>query len=88
MRDRTGKRVGRIGLFDLAGWQQAANHGLYLFLLCMADADDALLDVVGRVFGDLETGLCAGEQRNSTGMADLQRGRRILGDEGQFDGDG
>ena len=70
--------------------QQAPHHDLHLFLAGMAGADHAFLDVVGRVFGDLQPGLRRRQQRHGAGMAELQRGRGILGDKGLFhrDGDG
>ena len=46
------------------------------------------LDVVGRVFGDLEPGLRRGQQRHGAGMAELERGRRILVHEGLLHRDG
>ena len=46
------------------------------------------LDVVGAVFGDLQPGLRRRQQRHGAGMAELQRGGRILGDKGLFHRDG
>ena len=88
MGDGRGQRIGGIGLFAARRRQEHADHGLHLFLAGMADADHAFLDVVGRVFGDFEIGLRRGQKGDGAGMADLERGRRILGDKGLLDRDG
>ena len=48
----------------------------------------AFLDVVGGIFGDLHPRLRRRQQRHGAGMADLERGGRILGDKGLLHRDG
>ena len=63
---------------DAAGGQQALDHELHLLLAGMAGAHHAFLDVVGRIFGDLQPRLRRRQQRHGAGMAELERGGRIL----------
>ena len=51
---------------------------LNLLLAGMARADHAFLDVVGRIFRDLQPRLRRRQQRDGAGMADLERRGRIL----------
>ena len=62
VRDRTGERIGGIGGVEARGRKQTLHHRLHLRLVGVADADDGFLDVVGRVFGDLEARLRGGQQ--------------------------
>ena len=88
MRDGGRQRIGGIGLLDAAGGQQPLDHELHLLLAGMTGADHAFLDVVGRIFGDLQPRLRRRQQRHGAGMAELQRGGRIAGDKGLLDRDG
>ena len=76
--DGAGERVGGVGLFHPGGGQQPAHHRLHLLLVGVAGTDHGFLDVVGRVFGDLEPGLRGGQQRDGAGMAELERGEGSL----------
>ena len=61
---------------------QHLHHHVDLLLVAMADADHRLLDGVGRVFGDGKPGARGNQQRDATRLAELQRRRSILVDEG------
>src|SRR6185312_7539925 len=88
MGDGRSQGVGSVGLRDATGGQQALDHELHLLLAGMAGAHHAFLDVVGGIFGDLEPCFRRRQQRHGAGMADLQRGLRIAGDEGLLHSDG
>ena len=88
MGDGRGQRIGGVGLRDAAGGQQPLDHELHLLLAGMAGAHHAFLDVVGRIFGDLQPRLRRRQQRHGAGMAELERGRGIAGDKGLLDRDG
>ncbi len=88
VRNGGGQRIGSIGLSATGRRQKPPDHGLHLLLAGVADADDAFLDVIGRVLGDLEPGLGAGQKPDRAGVAELERGQWVLGDESLFDRNG
>ena len=88
MGDRSGQRVGSVGRVDTACRKQSPNHRLNLFLGGVADTNDGFLDVVRRIFRDLETRLSGGKQRDRTRMTKFQGGRRVAMDKGLLDCDG
>src|SRR5665213_384024 len=87
MCDGTGQSVCRIRSFNARGGQQALHHRLYLLLAGMARADDAFLDMVRRVFRDLQSGLRPREQRDGAGVTQFQRSARILRHKSHLDRD-
>ena len=85
VRDRDGERVGgviggRIGL-----GQQHADHHPDLRLVAVADADDALLHQVRRIFGDRHAGHCRHHHGDAARLAELERRVGVLVDEGGLD---
>jgi hypothetical protein len=82
------QRIGRVGLRAIGVRQEDTDHCLDLFLAGVTHADHTFFDVVGSIFGDLESGLGGGKKRDSAGMAELEGGGGILGDKGLFHGNG
>ena len=82
-----GEGVCGIGGFDVRGGQETIDHRLHLFLAGMPRAHHAFLDMIGRVFGDFETGTRRSQQRDRARMAELQRRRWILVHESLFECD-
>jgi aryl-alcohol dehydrogenase-like predicted oxidoreductase len=87
MGDGRSQRIGRIGLIAARRRQQHLDHGLHLLLAGMADTDHAFLDVIGRIFGNLQIGLCGSQERNRARMTELQSRRGIFGHESLLDRD-
>ena len=71
MRDRDRQCVGRIGLQLRRDVQKYTDHVLDLLLAGTTAADDRLLDLLGRVFGDRQTTVHGAEIRGATRLAEL-----------------
>ena len=65
--------------------QQHPDHHRHLGLLGVADADDCLLDEIGRVFGDRQALEGERRERDAARLAELQRRLRIAVDESLLD---
>ena len=65
---------------------QHPHHHVDLLLVAMADADHRLLDRVGRIFGDCQSGQRRNQHGDAARLAELQRRGGILVDEGLLDG--
>ncbi len=87
VRNRARQGIGGIGSFDLRRRQKPPHHCLDLRLVCVANANNAFLYMIGRVLRDLESRLGACKQRNGARMSQFECGRRIFRDEGLLDCD-
>ena len=85
VRHRDGERVGGIVGSRVGLRQQHADHHAHLRLVAVAGADDALLHQVRRVFGDRHAGLRRHHHGDAARLAELERRRGILVDEGRLD---
>ena len=85
MADGDGQRIGRVVAVEGGARQQHADHRPDLLLLGVAGADDRLLDLVRRVFGDGQPGLGRDEKGDAPRLAELQRRRGVAVDEGLLD---
>jgi hypothetical protein len=87
MRDCAGERVGGVRRHHGAKVEQPADHFLYLLLRSLAMADDSLLHLQRRVFGDREVGEHRGGDRGAARLAQQERRLRVDVDEDLLDGD-
>jgi hypothetical protein len=83
--DGDGERVGGIVAFELGLGHQDFQHHVYLLLFAVADADHGLLDGVRRIFRDPQARPGRHQHGDAARLAELQRGGRILVDEGLLD---
>ena len=90
MGDRDRQRIRRIGRqrAQIAGAfrQQHFHHHRDLRLLRVAGAGHGLLDEIGRIFGDGQTGEGGDDEGDAARLAKLQGRLRVAIDEGFFDG--
>ena len=85
MRDGDRQRVGGVRALRIGLRQQHAEHHPDLVLVGMARADHGLLHLVGRVFGDGNSGHRRRQHRDAARLAELQRRHAVLVDEGLLD---
>ena len=83
--DGNGECVGRVGAGDGDAGQQPLDHGVDLNLVGIADADHGLLDEARGIFADGQAGTGGGGEHDTAGLAELQRGLRVLVDEDFLD---
>lgn len=79
------KRVGGIVGGEHGLGHEHRHHQPDLLLLRVPGSDDGLLDGVRGVFGDRQPGPGGDQQRHPAGLPELQRGARVLVDEGLLD---
>jgi hypothetical protein len=84
--DGDGERIGGIGRVWPGLRQQHPDHVMDLLLLRMTDTDDALLDLVRRVFGKWYSGCRRRQDRHAPRLPELQACARVLAHEGLLDG--
>ena len=82
--DRDGQRVGGIGAGDLDPGKLQAHHVVDLRLGGMSHAHHGLFHRIGRVFSDHQPGLRRHQKGYSARLTQLQRGHRVLVDEGML----
>jgi hypothetical protein len=85
MAKRDGQRVGRVRPDRIGARKLHPHHVVDLPLVRVARADDGLLDGVGRVFGDRDTGGRRHQHRNAPRLPELQRASPVPVDEGHLD---
>src|SRR5271170_2178668 len=85
VRDRKSERVGSIRRSGGRGRQQHSDHLRDLLFFGVAEPDDGLLDDVCRIFGDRQAHQGRRRQRDSAGLAELERRLRIAIDESLLD---
>jgi hypothetical protein len=86
--DGYGQGVGGVLLGDLRKFHERSHHLLDLFLAGPAVADHRAFDLQGSVLGYRQSGIDSGQEGDATGMAELEGGEGIFGDEDLFDGQG
>lgn len=79
------ERIGGVGRIGRGARQQQAHHRADLVLLRVPDAGDGFLDGVRRVFGDRKAGPGRRQHADAPRLAELQRRRAVMRNEGLLD---
>ncbi len=83
--DRDRQRVGGVLGLRIGFRQQHADHHSYLRLLAVAGADHGLLHLVGRIFGDRQSGARRHQHGDAARLAELQGRGGVAVDESVLD---